>query len=89
MTKMNIKTGDQVIVTTGKHADKKGKVLQTFPKLSRVVVEGVNLTKRHLKSRQTGVKGQTVEFPMPIHVSNVQLVGADGKPMRHTKRPKT
>lgn len=62
------------MVIAGKNKGKKGKILQTFPKLSRVVVEGVNISKRHLKSRRTGDAGQKVEFPMPIHVSNVKLI---------------
>lgn len=88
MTKLQIKTGDQVVIIAGKNKGKSGKVLQTFPKLNRVVVEGVQMTKRHLRSRRTDDKGQIVEFPMPVHASNVQLIGADGKPMRHVKRPK-
>ncbi len=87
MSTLMIKTGDEVFVTTGKYKGKKGKVLQAFPKLNRVVVEGVNVMKRHLRTRKAGEHGQIVEFPMPIHASNVQLVGADGKPARHVKRP--
>ena len=88
MAKLLIKTGDEVIVTTGKNAGKKGKVLQTFPSLNRVVVEGVNVMKRHMKTRREGEHGQVVEFPMPIHASNVQFVGSDNKPVRHNKRPR-
>lgn len=86
MSKLLIKSGDNVIVIAGKNKGKTGKVLQTFPKLNRVVIEGVNITKRHLRSRRQADKGQIVEFPMPIHASNVQIVGADGKAMRHHKR---
>lgn len=89
MTKLLIKTGDEVIVTTGKYKGKKGKVVQAFPKLNRVVVEGVNLMKRHLKTRREGDRGQVVEFPMPIHASNVQLVGTGSKAVRHNKRATT
>ena len=89
MIKLALKTGDEVMVMAGKDKGKKGKIVQTFPKLSRVVVEGVNISKRHLKSRKGTDGGQVVEFPMPIHSSNVQLVGADGKTMRHHKRPNT
>lgn len=87
MIKFRIKTGDRVRVIAGKNKGKEGKILQTFPRLNRVVIEGVNLTKRHLRSRRSGDKGQIVEFPMPIHASNVQLVGPDGKTMRHSDRP--
>ena len=86
MPKLLIKTGDNVIVIAGKNKGKTGKVLQVFPQLTRVVIEGVNITKRHLRSKREADKGQIVEFPMPIHASNVQLVGTDGKAMRHNKR---
>jgi len=89
MSSLQIKTGDEVVVITGKDKGKRGKVVQTFPQLNRVVVEGVNIAKRHLKSRKQGTTGQIVEFSMPIHASNIQLIGIDGKPLRHTKRPKT
>jgi len=89
MYNLHIKTGDEVVVIAGKDKGKRGKVLQTFPKLNRIVIEGVNQTKRHLRSRREGTPGQIVEYSMPIHASNVQLIGLDGKPLRHTKRPKT
>jgi large subunit ribosomal protein L24 len=89
MIKLQIKTGDEVIVIAGKNKGKKGKVVQTLPKLNRVVVEGVNMTKRHLRSRRNEDKGQVVEFAMPIHASNVQPVGSNGKAMRHVKARKT
>lgn len=71
MTKLHIKTGDHVKVLTGTDKGKTGKVIQTFPRLQRVVVEGVNISKRHIRTRRQGEKGQIVEFSMPIHVSNV------------------
>jgi large subunit ribosomal protein L24 len=74
MKKLHIKSGDMVKVLTGKDKGKQGKVLQVFPQLNRVVVEGVNQSKRHLKTKQSGQKGQVVEFSMPIHASNVQAV---------------
>ena len=89
MITLLIKTGDMVTIIAGKDKGKTGKILQTFPALRRVVVEGMNMTKRHLRSRRRDDKGQIVEFPMPIHASNVQLVSAEGKPLRHRKRPKT
>ncbi|MDO8618123.1 MAG: 50S ribosomal protein L24 [Candidatus Uhrbacteria bacterium] len=87
MSKLLVKTGDHVAVTSGQDKGKQGKVLQTFPKLGRVVVEGVNVNKRHLRSQKRGEKGQIVEFPMPIPVSRVQFVGSDGKTLRLNKRP--
>lgn len=88
MKTLLLKTGDIVKVTTGKSKGKSGKILQVFPRLERAVVEGVNPAKRHLRSRQSGQKGQVVEFFMPLHVSNLQLVDAAGKTLRHDDRPK-
>ncbi|MCI0479475.1 50S ribosomal protein L24 [Candidatus Uhrbacteria bacterium] len=83
MTKFRIKTGDIVKIIAGKDKGKTGKVLQTFPKLNRVVVEGVNVSKRHLRARKSGEKGQTVEFSMPLHASNVLPVTDSGATVRH------
>lgn len=88
MAKLLIKKGDMVAVIAGKDKGKSGKVMQTFPQLNRVVVEGVNASKRHLRARRSGEKGQIVEFSMPIHASNVMLMDAAGKKIRHDDRPK-
>lgn len=72
---MKIKTGDKVRLIAGKDKGKEGTVLQVFPLLERVVVEGVNLMTRHLKSR-AGQPGQKVQFSSPVHVSNVKLVSS-------------
>ena len=69
---MNIKTGDNVTIITGKDKGKAGKVLKAFPRENKVVVEGVNIKKRHQRSRQEGKPGQIVESSHPIHVSNVK-----------------
>ncbi len=72
---MHIKKGDNVIVLTGKDRGKTGKVVHALPTEDRVVVEGVNMKKRHQKvSRQTKQGGGIVEKAMPLHVSNVALV---------------
>ena len=70
-------------VIAGKDKGKSGKIVQVFPAMQRVVVEGVNMTKRHLRSRRQGEKGQTIEVSMPINVSNVQILGDDGRTRRH------
>lgn len=72
---MKIKTGDNVRVMVGKDKGKEGKVLQVFPKLERVVVENVNMLTKHLKKRGE-VPGQTIKFPSPLHVSNLQIISA-------------
>lgn len=71
---MNIKKGDNVIVLIGKEKGKKGKVILSIPRENKVVIEGLNIIKRHKKPAKTGQKGQIVEKAMPIHVSNVALV---------------
>ena len=86
MPKLLIKTGDQVKILAGKDKGKTGKVIQVFPKLNKVVVEGANTAKRHLKSRQGGAKGQVIEFSMPIHASNVQPLDQAGEPVRHSQK---
>lgn len=70
---MKIKTGDKIRMLTGKDKNKEGKVLQVFPKLERVVVEGINVLTKHLKKRGEHA-GQKIQFPSPVHISNVQIV---------------
>ncbi len=78
---MKIKKGDKVIVIAGKDKGKTGKVTKAIPTESKVVVEGLNLLKKHRKARRSGEKGQIVEVSMPLHVSNVAIL-VDGKPAR-------
>nr|WP_276932055.1 50S ribosomal protein L24 [Globicatella sulfidifaciens] len=78
---MRIKTGDKVQIITGKDKGKQGIVLKTLPKKDQVVVEGLNLAKKHVKPSQTGTGG-IEEFPAPIHVSNVKLVDSKGEATR-------
>ena len=70
---MKIKKGDNIIVIAGKDKGKTGKVVAAFPKENKIVVEGVNVSKKHQKSRKSGTKGQVVDKAMPIHVSNVEI----------------
>ncbi|MGI5901642.1 MAG: 50S ribosomal protein L24 [Desulfitobacteriia bacterium] len=72
-TKMNVKKGDTVMVITGKDAGKKGKVLEVFPKKNRVVVEKVNVVKKHQRPTRDNPQGGIEEVEAPIHVSNVML----------------
>lgn len=74
---MKIKTGDMVIIKKGKDAGKTGKVLQVFPVLNKVVVEGANKAAKHLKKRGSN-PGQKIEFTAPIPLANVALIGRDG-----------
>lgn len=71
---LRIKRGDTVRVLLGRDRGKTGKVMATLPQEERVMVEGVNLVKKHIRARRAGEKGQRVSVPAPLHVSKVQLV---------------
>ena len=82
---MKIKKGDTVVVIAGKDKGAKGKVIAAYPRLDRVLVEGVNRVKKHTRIRTTqrGSKtGGIVTQEAPIHVSNVMVLDSDGKPTR-------
>jgi len=68
---MHVKTGDLVIVRSGEYKGKTGKVIKALPKLSLVLVEGVNIKKRHQKARRSNQKGQIIEKHLPVHASKV------------------
>jgi large subunit ribosomal protein L24 len=70
---MKLKVGDNVIVLTGKDNGKKGKILKIDRESNRVVIEGVNMAKKHQKGQQKG-KGQIIEVPASINASNVALI---------------
>ncbi len=72
--KVKVKSGDMVLVRTGKDAGKKGKVLQVFPREGRLVVEGVNSMTKNIRSKQRGQAGQRVQYNSPIHISNVMVI---------------
>ncbi len=81
--KMTIKTGDSVLVITGKDKGKQGKVLEVLPESNRVVVDGVNVVKRHQKPRSQQDKGGIISKVAPIDASNVMVVCPScGKPSR-------
>ena len=71
---MKIRKNDNVIVIAGNNRGKTGKVLKVFPQINRVIVEGVNLRKRHTKPNQKSPQGGIVEKEAPIHVSNIMIV---------------
>jgi large subunit ribosomal protein L24 len=82
MAGLNVKKGDRVVVIAGKDKGKKGEVLRAIPKDERVIVQGVNMVKRHTRaSMQT--QGGIVEKEAPIHVSNVMHIDpSTDKPTR-------
>ncbi len=72
---MKIKKGDKVLVIAGKDSGKTGAVLEAYPKLSQVLVEGVHIQKKHQKPKGRGArKGQIIDKTFPIHISNVMLI---------------
>lgn len=71
---MKIIKNDTVVVIAGKDKGKKAKILRVLPQDKKVVVDGVNIAKKHARPKRMGEKGQKVEIAMPLHVSNVKLV---------------
>ena len=97
--KLKIKKGDTVQVITGNDKGKDGRVLAVYPLKLRILVEGINIRKRHTRPSQQNQKGGILSREMPIHYSNVQLLDdeknptrigirageKDGKPVRYAK----
>jgi len=78
---MHVRKGDLVYIRTGDDKGRTGKVLRVIPKDDKVLVEGVNIRKRHMRPTEAQRQGSIVEKEMPIHISNVSPV-SDGKPTR-------
>ncbi len=80
---MHVKKGDTVKVITGKDKGKQGVILQVFPKKERVIVEGVNIVKKHAKPSQDNPQGGIINKEAAIHVSNVMPIDPKtGEPTR-------
>lgn len=80
---MKLKKGDKVVVVAGKSKGQEGAIVRVLTKRNLVVLDGVNKAKRHQRPTAQSRKGQIIEKPMPIHVSNVMLVDPKkGKPTR-------
>ena len=74
---MKVKKGDQVKILSGKERGKKGKILHVLPeedREDRVVVEGINLVKKHRRAQRKNEKGERIVLPAPLNISNIQLV---------------
>ncbi len=71
---MKIKSGDKVVMLSGKDKGKTGKVLQVFAKEAKVVVEGLNLAIKHQRAKKQGEKGQRIQFPSAVATSKIALV---------------
>lgn len=80
---MKVRKGDRVQILAGKQRGDVGTVLRVLPQASRVVVEGVNVAKRHTKPKQANAPGGIIQKEMPIHISNVAVLSPkDGKPTK-------
>ena len=85
--KLHVRSGDQVQVLSGNYKGVRGQVLRTLPAKSQVVVEGVNIRKRHQAPSQENPEGGIITFEAPINVSNVMLVDpASDEPSRFRTR---
>ena len=76
-----IRKGDKVVVITGRDKNRTGEVIEVRPSEGRALVRGVNLVKRHQKQTQSQ-EGGIISKESPIHLSNIAVVGKDGKPTR-------
>ncbi|HEU4965568.1 MAG TPA: 50S ribosomal protein L24 [Bacilli bacterium] len=74
MAKLHVKKGDTVLVISGKDKGKKGQILAAYPADNRVLVEGVNIVKRHTRPNQANPQGGIIEKEAPVHASNVMIV---------------
>lgn len=73
---MKIHKGDTIKIITGKDSGKTGKVLKIIPKKNKILIEGLNLFKKHVRPKKQGEKGQTILVPRPINVSNAMILCA-------------
>jgi large subunit ribosomal protein L24 len=80
---MKIRKGDRVVVLTGKDRGKSGEVTRTLPKERKVIVDGVNVAKKHQRATRATVQGGIIDKDMPLPVDNVAVISpGDGKPTR-------
>ena len=84
--KLRITKGDTVRVMRGDDKGKEGKVIRVYPKTGRITIEGINIVKRHRKARRAEEQSGIVDFPAPVHHSNVMLIDAKGNPTRTKMR---
>jgi large subunit ribosomal protein L24 len=85
--RLHVTKGDTVRVMRGDDKGKEGKIIKVFPKTGRVTVDGINMVKRHRRARTAEEQSGIVEFPAPIHASNVMLLDPkSGNPTRIRRR---
>ena len=85
---MKVKVGDNVKILAGKDKGKEGKIIKTLKKDNKVVVEGINMVKKHVKPRGMNEVGSIIDIEAPIHVSNVKLNTKDSKKAKVAKSEK-
>ena len=85
---MKVKVGDNVKILTGKDKGKEGKIIKTLKNKDKVVVEGINMVKKHVKPRGMNEVGSIVDVEAPIHVSNVKLIEKNAKKAKDVKASK-
>ena len=85
---MKIKVGDNVKIITGKDKGKEGKVIKTLKTKDKVIVEGINVVKKHIKPGRTNETGGLIDIEAPIHVSNVKKIEKATKPKKEEKAVK-
>lgn len=73
---MKIKKGDLVKIITGKDKGKEGKILKAIPKDNKIIVDGLNLAKKHRRPKRQGEKGEVIQVPRPVDASNVMIICA-------------
>jgi len=71
---MKIRKGDTVKIVTGQDQGKKGKVLQVYPNQNKLTIEGLNLQIKHTRPKKEGEKGQKIQYPAPLDISNIKIV---------------
>lgn len=86
--RMKITKGDRVRVLRGEEAGKEGQVLRVLPKKNRVIVEGINVVKRHRKPTRADEEGGIIQFPASVHASNVMLLDPKGDAPTRVRRKK-
>ena len=88
MIKFHVRKGDEVEVITGSHRGRKGKILEIKTEAHRVLIEGVNMVKRHVRPTQDNPKGGVIEREGGIHISNVRLTNRPAAGKRDEKKAK-
>lgn len=86
---MKIKVGDNVKIIAGKDKGKDGKVIKTLRDKDKVIVEGINIVKKHIKPGRTNETGGILDMEAPIHVSNVKKIEKTTKPNKEAKEVKS